>query len=139
MSNWTHVAGVIRIDSFRFGDDEGEPNFDDVIGKELHFHDSSEQWDYAFKHKDEYLPLGSEGSLQKSIWINPDKDNVASYTVTIFGDLRDHHSPDDIIEWFKSVCAKVWVRNAIITVQNEWNGTKDWRYVEEEESEEKKS
>lgn len=139
MSNWTHVAGVIRIDSFRFGDDEGEPNFDEVIGKELHFHDSSEQWDYAFKHKEEYLPLGSEGSLQKSIWINPDKDNVASYTVTIFGDLRDHHSLDDIIDWFKGVCAKVWVRNAIITVQNEWNGTKDWRYVDEDESGEKKS
>jgi hypothetical protein len=92
----------------------------------------------TFTHKEEYLPLGSEGSLRKSIWVNPDKNDMASYTVTVFGDLRDHHNPDEIIDWFKGVCSKFWVRNAIITVKNEWGGTKDWRFTKEDESEEKK-
>lgn len=74
--------------------------------------------------------MGSEGSLYKTIWRNPKKNSLAKYTVSIFGDLRDHDDPQKIVDWFKDICSKLgWrVRNATITVRNEWNGTINWTY-----------
>ena len=120
MSVWTHVTGVIRIDSIRISDDI--PNFDKYFGKEWTFDD---MWDDEPAYKefeenpDAFMPYGSEGSLTKSIWINPDRSEMASYVVTIFGDLRDYDTPEDIISWFKDCCKNVWVRQAIITVETE--------------------
>lgn len=126
MSNWTHVAGIIRIDDFRF--DNKIPDFDELIGKELHFEDSFAKWDDADQYPEKYLPLGSEGSLEKSVWINPNKGSVAAYTVSIFGDLRDHDDPREIVEWFRKICDKFTVRNAVIVVENEANGQISWTY-----------
>lgn len=125
MSNWTHVAGVIRIDDFRF-EDSPEVNFDELVGMELDFNDDEKKWIDADEHPEKFLPIGSEGSLKKSVWVNPDIDDVDSYAVTIFGDLRDHDDPDKIIEWFKVICSKFSIRNAVITAQNEVNGTRTW-------------
>lgn len=129
MSNWSHVAGIIRIDDIR----PLNPNVfdaDKLIGKELLFTDSSETWDYAFEHPEEYLPLGSEGSLIKTVWINPKENDMDAYTVSIFGDLRDHHNADEVIEWFKGICDKFKhrIRNAVITIDNEYNGIKTYTY-----------
>ena len=126
MSNWTHVAGIIRVDGI------GEPDFDEIIGKECLWGSPSEIWEDVEANPDKYLPMGSEGSLHKSIWENPDKDCLAAYTISIFGDLRDHHSTSEIIDWFKKVCSQLWVRNAVITVDNEWNGTETFTYKETE-------
>ena len=127
MSNWTHVAGIIRIDAFRFND--YDPDFDRLIGKECLWESPKNVWDDAENNPDKYLPMGSEGSLQKSVWFNPDANCLASYTVSIFGDLRDHDSTKEIIDWFKKICKKVWVRNAVITVTNERYGTETWDYI----------
>ncbi len=127
MSNWTHVAGIIRVDSME------KLNFDKIIGKECLYASSSEVWEDARANPDKYLPMGSEGSLRKSIWKNPNENCVALYTVSIFGDLRDHDSISDIIEWFKEKCELLWVRNAVITVENEWYGMKTYTYEESEE------
>lgn len=127
MSNWTHVAGIIRIDDFRFEDTILD--FDKLIGKELHFEDSFEKWHDARKHPEEYLPQGSEGSLKKSVWINPDKGEITAYTVSIFGDLRDHDDPQEIVDWFKKICGRFTsIRNAVIVVENEINGQISWAY-----------
>lgn len=131
MSNWTHVAGIIRVDGFRI-DDKEELDFDKIIGEECLWGSPSKVWEDAEANPDKYLPMGSEGSLQKSIWENPDKNCLASYTISIFGDLRDHHSTTDIIEWFKEKCKSLWVRNAVITVRNERCGTETYTYVDEE-------
>ena len=129
MSNWTHVAGIIRVD-----DIFSEIDFDEIIGKECLWESPEEVWNDAEKNPDKYLPMGSEGSLHKSIWVNPDSSHLARYTVSIFGDLRDHHSTSDIIEWFKEKCKLLWwVRNAVITVNNEWSGTETYTYEEKEE------
>lgn len=133
MSNWTHVAGIIRIDSIRFNElnkEEEMKKFDKLIGKELHFKNSSfEEWEHANNHPEEYLPLGSEGSLKRSVWVNPQKSCMAAYTISIFGDLRDHNNPNDIIEWFKDVLKRCgMIRQAIITVENERYGTKNFEY-----------
>lgn len=136
MSNWTHVAGIIRLDSFRFN---GEPNFDKLFGKELQWNSDESEWDKADEYPEKYLPIGSEGSLSKTIWVNPDKSHIPAYTISIFGDLRDHESANEIIEWFKEKCKlcdagddNVWIRQATITVSNEYSTTESWTYTREE-------
>ena len=120
MSIWTHVAGVVRIDSIRISDDI--PNFDKYFGKEWTFDD---MWDDEPIYRefetnpDAFMPSGSEGSLQKSVWVNPDRNSMSAYTITIFGDLRDYDDPNAIISWFKDCCKDVWVRQAVITVETE--------------------
>ena len=61
------------------------------------------------------MPGGDEGTLHKSVWVNPTKHSMAAYAVSIFGDLRDGDSPNEIIEWFKKICDKVNPRQAVIT------------------------
>lgn len=131
MSNWTHVAGIVRVDCLHglFK----EPDFEQIFGKECAFESPSEVWDDAEAHPEKYLPMGSEGSLNMSIWTNPCEMDMAAYTVSIFGDLRDHDNPQAIIDWFESCCSKVWVRNACITVENEWVGTRNWVFERENE------
>ena len=131
MSNWTHVAGIIRVDCLRF-DGRHKVDIDEILGKECLWESPIEVWKDAEANPDKYLPMGSEGSLQKSVWVNPNKSCLASYTISIFGDLRDHHSASDIIEWFKEKCKLFWVRNAVITVENEYYGTETYTYVDEE-------
>ncbi|MBQ9613060.1 MAG: hypothetical protein IJV14_10830 [Lachnospiraceae bacterium] len=64
--------------------------------------------------------------------MNPDKSSIAAYTVTIFGDLRDHDDPQDIIDWFKKKCREskkfgCLIRNATILVENERYGSCSWQ------------
>ena len=129
MSNWTHVAGIIRINSIRCL--ENDLNFDDIFGKECMFESSEETWNELCKYPERFLPSGSEGTLQKSVWINRNKSCCAAYTVSIFGDLRDHDNPEEIIDWFERLINEndLWVRNAVITVENEWNGTMTWTWM----------
>lgn len=126
MSNWTHVAGIIRIDDFCLEDKI--PDFDKLIGKELHFEDSLVEWNDAHNYPEKYMPLGSEGSLRKVIWINSNKKMITAYVVSIFGDLRDHDDAQKIVDWFKKICDKFTVRNAVIVVDNELNGQVTWTY-----------
>ena len=134
MSNWTHVAGIIRVDSI-FGQMPNVDRIRSIIGKELDYNSSNDEWDNFDKHLEEYLPCGSEGSLHATIWKNPNKSSVAAYTVSIFGDLRDHDSATDIIKWFRNKTlmldlASCGVRNACVTASNECFGVKNWTYNE---------
>lgn len=126
MSTWTHVAGVVRFDSIRgMGP---EPDWDDIFGKECLWEANPEVWKDADEHPEKYMPCGSEGTLQKTIWENPEKSCMAAYTVSIFGDLRDWYDVDAIIDWFKRIVKDenlLWVRSAVITVTN-GQETKTW-------------
>ena len=127
MSNWTHVAAIFRVDGFYHDYD-----FTKIFGKELNSNDSIDKWWESQEHPEQFLPLGSEGSLKMSIWENPDHSCVAAYTVSIFGDLRDHNSIDEIINWFDEKCKGIWIRQAVITVENEMYGTSTKTYKYEE-------
>lgn len=120
MSSWTHVAAIVRVNDFRIYDDEVEPDWDTIFGKEYVYLASIKKWDDARKHPENYLPMGSEGSLRKTVWVNPDPSCAAAYTVSIFGDLRDYNSPEAIIEWFQKIVNSdaINVRQACITVTN---------------------
>ena len=89
MSRWTHVAAIFRIDSIgEISDNEIIEQFGRTIdwGEMADFdYDDSDEW-----VQQEFLPMGSEGSLQMSIWHNPIKNEMASTTVSVFGDLRDY-------------------------------------------------
>lgn len=116
MSVWTHVAGIIRVDGLRIPDITN-PKWDKTIGKELNYEDPSEVWADCEKHPEAFMPCGSEGSLKKVIWENPNTSSLASYTVSVFGDLRDYDDLAEIKNWFAKVCNKLWVRNAVITAR----------------------
>ena len=116
MSDWIHVNAAIRIDDLRL--DDSVPDFDKLIGKEYSYLD--DDWDDMIHNPNLYLPMGSEGSLRKSVWINPDKSYAAAYSVMIFGDLRDcgEEDAEKVIEWFKDKCTEInVVRDAVITVR----------------------
>lgn len=117
MSVWTHVAGIIRFDGFRI--DDVKLDWDKIVGKELNWGDPYEIWADRDKNPKTFMPCGSEGSLNKVIWENPDKSSLASYTVSVFGDLRDYDDLTEIKKWFAEVCRKLWVRNAVITAECE--------------------
>lgn len=136
MSNWTHVAGIIRIDSVRLEEEtveEATRMFENYFGKELRYHSEDKLWYEADEHPENFLPFGSEGSLTMSVWVNPNLDSITSYTVSIFGDLRDHDDPDAIIEWFKGKCKSeyIYVRNACITAENDLYGSRVWNYTDD--------
>lgn len=135
MSCWNHVAGVIRIDGWpaEEGSDVYSDEFwDKLIGKEVRY--GRGMWDEYDKDSFAFMPVGSEGSLQKTVWINPDKSSLASYTVTIFGDLRDYQDCHSIIEWFSGLCEKIentetlCVRDAVVVSNNEWHGIETWSF-----------
>lgn len=114
MSQWTHVAATIRIDSiFRNG---GYEQIQDALGKTLSWEDKIDSDTY-------YMPYGSEGSLKYIITENPDESSVSAFTVTIYGDLRDYDDADAIIKWFEEVCNKFFIRQAVITIDVEYQKT----------------
>lgn len=123
MSNWTHVAAIFRIKCFH-----RKLDFETLFGKEISAWSSYSEWEEAYAHPERFLPLGSEGSLKMTVWINQSPNHLGAFTVSIFGDLRDHDSADEIIRWFDEKCSRLDVYQAAITVDNERTGiqTKDY-------------
>lgn len=113
MSTWTHAAGVIRVDSFRFKD-QPKPDWNELIGRPSLWGSIGETERYLEAHPEQRMPSGSEGSLNYTVWENPDISHIPAYVVSVFGDLRDYDDPAAVIEWFKKVCSRLWVRNAVI-------------------------
>lgn len=127
MSQWTHVNANFRLNSLGEIDDKTLIN---IFGKSVDFYnmdkiERDENW--KVKDKDKYLPMGSEGSLEMSIWHNPDTSCMASTTVSIFGDLRDYGSFNEIKKWFNRCCDALWIRQAFCQVEVECCGTKVFR------------
>ena len=133
--NWTHVAGIIRINSPRYIGKNVE-DLKKIIGREV-----SREEAYAALYEGESiaektLPYTDHGSLKLSIWENPDENSSAAFTVSVFGDLADHDSPQKIVKWFKKVvgeCEDVFtfVGNACIVADNDLNGIRSWVYRED--------
>ena len=94
MSIWTHVAGVIRFDSF-LGEDLD-------LGIPVDFRDSLEDFCKCT------LPCGSEGSLEYQIYENPDPHSVARWSVQFWGDLRDYDNEEEIINLDIYELASIW-------------------------------
>ena len=130
MSVWTHVAAVFRIDGLKVGMDGPRingyvtPDWDEVTKKAIYecdwlTEDSYEQrrmrddWNEYREHPERFMPTGSEGSLQRLVWVNPDKHSMPRWVVTVFGDLRDYDDPEAIHKWFDEVCSRCYIRQAV--------------------------
>lgn len=128
MSVWTHVAGMIRVDSFRFKDTQ-KPDWNRLIGRPSLWGSIGETERYLEKHPEQRMPSGSEGSLNFTVWENPDDSQISAYVVSVFGDLRDYDDTAAIIEWFKKVCSRLWVRNAVIEAACGDGNPQVWSYT----------
>ena len=99
MSQWTHVAGVIRVDGLGFilgmtpVDEKKalERTLGLVIGYDTPIGEHS-------KCK---LPSGSEGSLQYSVDIHSKSTSAYRGAITIWGDLIDYDDVGELITWFE--------------------------------------
>jgi len=107
MSQWTHVAGLIRLDSMesvvKLPIKEKAGKMQEAIKKALgntcDFESSLEETQAC------NVPQGSEGSLQYRVYRNSDEDEHAlswGY-IAIYGDLRDFGKEDEseIVDWFQ--------------------------------------
>lgn len=126
MSVWTHVAAVFRIDDVRTdGRMPCKGEWDRMVGKEI-FEPASyldcddyerqlmkDDWDEYNRHPSRFLPTGSEGSLRRLIWANPNRDSATAYTVTVFGDLRSYDDWQAVRRWFEEVCDRTHARQAV--------------------------
>jgi hypothetical protein len=119
MSVWTHVAGIIRADGININDNAPQPDWDKIVGKEVLWASGTDVWEEYENHPERFMPCGSEGSLKKVIWTNPNKHSMAAYTISVFGDLRDYGDLDAIAKWFEDTCKQLWIRNAVLTVECE--------------------
>ena len=129
VSIWTHVVAVFRIDDLRIQsndislEDETKEllvRFDEIFGKECLWESSSEIWSDCEENPEKYLPCGSEGTLHKVVYINPDRSDITAYVVTVYGDLRDYEELDPVLEWFKQCCNNKYlaIRQACIMATN---------------------
>jgi len=142
VSAWMHVSAVFRIDGvkkdYRRCTLNGRPviDWDEITGKAIYDGDwcsdddyeqqrIKESWEAYSKHPNRFMPAGSEGSLQRLLWINPDAYCAARYTVTVFGDLRDYEDFGAIKEWFDGVCEKCHIRQAVCHATNGYE-SKTW-------------
>lgn len=118
MSRWTHINASFRLDSIKKILDE---EIECVFGKAITFKD---MYDYEADGTSKVLPMGSEGSLEMSIWHNPDRSFLSSTTVSVFGDLRDFGDEQDIEGlklWFNDCCEQFRVRQAFMQIEDEWS------------------
>lgn len=114
MSQWTHVAGTIRIDCVDH--DEVKEQLKNVLGQTW-------KWGDNVDSDTEYAPYGSEGSIQYTITENPDESSIAAFVVTFYGDLRDYADDTEIIAWFEKACNVFCIRQAVISIDVEYQKT----------------
>lgn len=115
MSIWTHVTGVIRLETGLKLDDN---DIENLIGKRILYRAPQELKDEYKQHPKKFMPKGSNGSLNFHVYNHENKYELPSCIISIFGDLEDYSNTDEIIEWFKSrVRSSIYtVRQACITV-----------------------
>lgn len=113
MSQWTHVAGIVRVDALRFGPkgSVANPDLNKIIGPACRFDD----W-----VADTTIPCGSEGSLEYQVIEAANESSLAAYTVCIWGDLRDYSDADAIEAWLRRVFEGLIIRAASVLIEVEY-------------------
>lgn len=106
MSQWTHVAGIFRIDALIISEEVQKETIEEIKGLIVNGDDTP-------------LPCGSEGSLKYEVIPNPSLNSLSAFTVPVWGDLRDYDGAEEIKSWFESVCRNLWIRQAIIEIHVE--------------------
>ena len=109
MSQWTHVAGCIRID-----------DLDSIM------YGTSAMSRIAEAFKVYPLPEGSEGPLQVRIIETREHESSLSWGLAyVWGDLRDYDNAQEVFAWAEEVCEQLSVRQCAILVDVEFTA----RYI----------
>lgn len=114
MSQWTHVAGMVRFDTIRH---LMRSHNDETMQRIV----------------EESVPSGSEGPCVVHVHENPMKEALAAFAVSIHGDLRDfgHEDIEEIETWMKGVsrrarAERIAIRQFVISAEVEGHGTYTW-------------
>ena len=119
MSEWTHVAGMIRVDSMCYEHEKDarwlelnrkENILEEILGPVLVWkEDDHELKEWKRISKVCKLPRGSEGSIQYKIITNFDTESVTAFDIAIWGDLRSFGVDEthNIQRWFYNLCSEL--------------------------------
>ncbi|GAI80691.1 unnamed protein product, partial [marine sediment metagenome] len=88
MSQWTHVAGLVRLDG---------------IGMMKGWTPEDEKRELEKVLAASSLPFGSEGPLQYQVQIIFPQNQLCRGHIALWGDLRDYGDVKEIREWFKGL------------------------------------
>ncbi len=111
MSQWTHIAGIIRVDSIHHilqhvARGQIQKELAQVLGKPVDYD--------SLNDGESTLPMGSEGSLQYTV-TEVDSDYGPCWGhVALWGDLRDYEDEKAIHEWLYDILEELKKRNYII-------------------------
>ena len=111
MSQWTHVAAVIRFDALRL---PGMPDMSPQLG-------TPARWDDGGSFDKCDMPCGSEGSLDYAVWENPHTNSISAYTVMIWGDLRDYQDVDEIAAYLDRITSGKMIRSGVAEIDVEFH------------------
>ena len=67
--------------------------------------------------------------IQYTITENPDESSIAAFVVTFYGDLRDYDNDAEIIAWFEKSCNSFIIRQAVISIDVEYQKSVYGAYV----------
>jgi hypothetical protein len=124
MSRWAHINGSVRIDCWSSIEKRAgyKKYVESILGKQYDFEDVL-ILTLKKENTETTLPMGSEGTINYTIWENPDKSAIPYMTVNIFGDLCDFGGTSielqSVIDWFKNVLVQVDFRSAILELDTE--------------------
>jgi hypothetical protein len=124
MSQWTHVAGVIRFDDMRR-----------ALVRDEYRHLAAQQFPLGLPTP---YPSGSEGPLRVRLEdAGPDAPYSYFVTATVFGDLRDFGSEDlpQLEKWWRTATREippgVAIRQAVLHVAVEGEKPVIWHVYDE--------
>lgn len=117
MSTWVQVHSTLIVDQ-KEGETKSEfkSKMEKIFGKNCLWNAPKEIWNDAEEHPDQYLPMGSEGTLEMTIGRGKYFDQYAGndgqlvkacWIVSINGGLRDRIGVDWINEWYSKALWKL--------------------------------
>jgi len=112
MSQWTHVAGIVRVDALPFGDPT--KTIESSFGKTCEY-DSPES-----ARESCTVPCGSEGSVQYCVEHTGGEHSLAWGCVYIWGDLRDYSDAQEIYKWLKTATKSLLIRSCVVKIDIEY-------------------
>jgi len=104
MSQWTHIAGCIRVDRLPVNDTKSNQ---------------------PIREKFAAPPVGSEGPIQYRVVNTGDENSLAWGLVYVYGDLRDFGDAEvpEIIAWLQNACKDLMIRSCCVKIDVEYGPT----------------
>lgn len=118
MSIWTHITGIIRIET---GKELTDADIENLLGKRLPYKASQNLKDEYKNKPNDFMPK----QLSFNIYNHHIKYELNSCIVSVFGDIDDYVHEENILAWFRERLkkSKLAIRQACITITGLYNIT----------------